>query len=152
MRQIIGILAKIPHSQVKSLLDKETKVDDGEGTIVVLLEKPPINGDYNQQYYFYAGRVMPGKWVNPHYHVYGLEPYRFLSGTGEMNIGAVVGGRPVLWGGPTPIHPNDVIRVYASNAHSFRNTSDVPVDFVFACPKDHLSDVDRIFVDPPKHY
>lgn len=139
---VLEKLRQISHEEIKALLNAKQNVDPTVGIIIAKLDKPPVLGELNQEYNFYAARVLlPSpdnpNFVNPHYHNKGTEPYRFLFGTGEMNKGIVKDGE-VVWDEPKNVGPNNEVGIDGGIVHSFRNTGREPADFVFACPKSHL--------------
>jgi len=150
MKMIIEKLRTITHDQVRPLLEARSQLDPKAWIVIVKLDITPITGDLGQQYDFYAARVLPAargnqNYVNSHYHLRGNEPYRFLSkSTGEMNIGTMRGDE-VAWNIRKTTAQDDEIIMQGGEVHSFRNTSDTPVDFVFSCPASHLVD------NEPKH-
>lgn len=143
IQSVVNRLRKITHRQVKSLLDAKHKIDLSVGIIIVKLEHiESIASASGRLYEFYAARVLPpteesSNYVNPHYHLRGEEPYRFLSGEGEMNVGFVRNDE-VIWEKPKAVSPNDEIKIQEGEVHSFRNIGKNPADFLFACPAHHL--------------
>lgn len=156
-RSVLKELREITHVDIKTLLDAKQCIDLAAGIIIVKLEKLPVMGELDQEYDFYAARVLPAtlenpNFVNPHYHKNGMEPYRFLSSSGEMNIGSVKDNE-VVWNEPKKVSVGDEVEIEGGKVHSYRNLGNEPADFVFACPKNHLvnndpehSEGDRYFV------
>lgn len=161
-------LKKISPEQAKQALDKKG-IDPTVGIAVAeFSEMPPVKFE-DQEYYLYAARVLPkrndGKqpFVTPHEHHAGSEPYVFY-GDGEMNFGRVSEDRKsVSWKEPVSVSSGSEILIDQAEVHSFRNTGEQPVDFLFACPKTHLKDFpgdpngDRFIVKEleggiPKHF
>lgn len=100
-----------------------------------------------QSYHLYAARVFPRRadggqpYVTPHFHKIGCEPYYFLDGQGEMHMGDLdPDGRTCAWRPPIKTEIRGRLLIRENEVHSFRNTGDRPVDFLFACPKSHLID------------
>jgi oxalate decarboxylase/phosphoglucose isomerase-like protein (cupin superfamily) len=155
-RRVNDKLRAVPYSQVKPLLDAKQEVDPNAGIIIVpLTDIVPKVGSKWQIYRFYAARVLPYTAVNPHYHLVGIEPYRFLSGHGVMNIGTIENGE-VIWSAnaTATVKPKKFFLVNEGRVHSFRNTGAEPVDFLFACPDSHLKDApegDRYFTKDMKN-
>jgi mannose-6-phosphate isomerase-like protein (cupin superfamily) len=156
---ILNKLAGIPAADVKAVLDKQAgEVDAKAGIIIAKLEElgETEAGD-GQKYRFYAARVKPGTHVNSHWHEEGEEPYDFKNGEkGVMHVGMVVpvvetGRKAVDWeANPAMVGAGDTVVVKEGQAHSFENTSQeegADVDFVFACPDDHLNESDRFFTE-----
>ncbi len=78
-------------------------------------------------------------YVTPHYHRVGDEPYYFVWGIGEMNIGRLSeSGDAVIWRDPVMVKTGDEFVIHPGDVHSFRNLGEEPADFLFACPDSHL--------------
>lgn len=143
---IVERMAQMSHADIAPFLDAKAAVDPQAGIIIApLTEIDPMIGPLDQEYDFYAARVLPPSkdnpnFVNPHVHFRGSEPYAFKSGTdGEMNIGRVAEGQ-VVWEDPKKVGPGDTVNIQEGQVHSFRNNGEGPADFTFACPKEHLID------------
>lgn len=164
-REVVTELSKLTKELCIMLLDREAKIDPSAGIIIVPLDIKPSVSELEQLYYFFAGRVLPasddvGGYVNPHVHHYGFEPYVFLAGDGEMNIGTIGDGK-VFWIRRQYFHGGDMVRIGSGEVHSLRNTGTKPLDFVFACPLSHVGkdegNNDRVFTlelenGIPSHY
>ncbi|MBI2426962.1 MAG: hypothetical protein HYV34_03870 [Candidatus Kerfeldbacteria bacterium] len=144
-QEVMERIREITHEQVRPLLDAESGVKKDAGIIIVPLpDVQSVELEPGVTYDYYAARVLPSSadhpnFVKPHYHEHGKEPYRFLQGTGfEMNTGTVQDGR-VEWAEPQVVHAGEEFVIGESQVHSLRNNSTAPVDFVFACPKSHLT-------------
>lgn len=150
IQPVVDKLNNIPHSKVGLLLDKKLNsiraVDPIAGIAIVNLEdEGTITSDAGYEYHFHGARVMTSNpetpnFVNPHYHLKGEEPYHILGGdNGEMNLGRVINGA-VVWNEPYTVKAGDKVEVQEGEVHSLRNNGDTPLDFTFACPKNHLQD------------
>jgi mannose-6-phosphate isomerase-like protein (cupin superfamily) len=153
IQNVVDQLNKISHDAVRNLLDAKLQdaqaVDPKAGIVITpLTDIQPLRSEIGQEYSFYAARVLPANpenpnYVNPHYHLHGDEPYRFLAGTnGEMNTGRVRNNE-VVWNISRTVQPNDTFEVQEGEVHSFRNLGKEPYDFTFACPPSHLEDYDQ---------
>ncbi len=136
-------LGNITHEQVKPLLDAKHEADPAAGIAIANLDGE-IESPAGQLFHFHAARVFTSSpehpnFVNPHFHEIGEEPYRVLSGAGEMNLGRVVDGQ-VEWRAPFNIGTGEEVEVQEGEVHSLRNTGTEPLDFTFACPDSHLID------------
>lgn len=147
--QIQGVLDKLrtigPAVFQQRLDAKAQEIDPTVGiAIVPLPDQGSVVAEDRQEYKFYVARVESGKHVNPHVHFKGDEPYRIVTGEeGVMHIGTV-DGRSVNWKAPEPKKAGDEIIVQGGEVHSFENTGSTAVDFTFACPDNHLNEVDRV--------
>lgn len=151
IQSVIDKLHTLTHEIVKPYLDAQHDADPAAGIAIVHLKDKgiiePVKAEDGQVYHFHLARIFPGaqNFVNPHYHLKGEEPYEILAGdNGEMNIGRVVDGK-VEWKDPRQVKAGDKVNVKEGDVHSLRNNSDVPLDFVFACPDNHLNEIDRFF-------
>jgi len=165
---IEGLRSLDPH-QVKAELDRQSAVDPSVGIIIAPLtdmEATAVNG---QAFRYYGARILGGhpedpRYVRPHVHQQGQEPYLILDGTsGEMNTGRII-DEGVAWDDPRDVSPGEVIVIEEGQVHSLANKGEAPFDFVFASPDSHLQDQtlenqagDRMFTDHldnplPPHY
>lgn len=146
---ILGVLDNLEAADLRARLDMKLgeaqAVDPKAGIVILPLEEiPPVDHE-GQSYNFYGARVMPASpdnpnYVNPHVHQEGLEPYRFVAGSGgEMNKGRIEDGS-VVWDEPKTVAPGETEIINPGEVHSFRNTAETPFDFAFACPDSHLVD------------
>lgn len=143
--KVMERIREITHEYVKPLLDAESEVKPDAGIIIVpLTGVQSVELEPGVTYDYYAARVLPNSsehpnFVNPHYHEHGNEPYRFLEGTDmEMNSGKVEGGH-VEWAKPQIVQGGEEFVIGEGIVHSLRNKGTEPVDFVFACPKSHIT-------------
>lgn len=149
IKLVIDRLHALTYGIVKPHLDARHEADPAAGIAIVHFAGTiePIRSADGQDYHFHAARIFPGQknFVNPHYHLKGEEPYEILAGdNGEMNLGRVLDGE-VEWNEPRQVKAGDTVNVQEGEVHSLRNNSDVPLDFVFACPDNHLNEIDRFF-------
>ncbi|MEK7599834.1 MAG: hypothetical protein AAB462_02275 [Patescibacteria group bacterium] len=160
---VVAALQAVNTEEAKSVLDSQHGLDPKAGIIIAKLDELPAIESPEvgvSPYELYAARVMPSGHVNPHRHNIGTEPYHFLSGVGEMNIGHVE-GETVTWQEPQQTTAGTTFVVEAGAVHSLRNPDpNAPLDFLFASPPEHLSDNspenpsgDRYFVQslPPQY-
>ena len=140
---VVAALQAVNPEEAKSVLDSQHGLDPKAGIIIAKLDELPAIESPEvgvSPYELYAARVMPSGHVNPHHHNIGTEPYHFLSGVGEMNIGHVEGDA-VAWQEPQQTTAGTTFVVEAGAVHSLRNPDpNAPLDFLFACPPEHLSD------------
>lgn len=150
---VVARLKGISHDAVKPLLDAKHDADPAAGIAIANLEGETETPD--GKYHYHAARVFTSSpdhpnFVKPHYHLKGEEPYVILAGTGgEINLGRVSDGR-VSWDAPRTVSSGEAIIVEEGQVHSLRNTGQEELDFVFACPDQHLQDpplpgADRFF-------
>jgi oxalate decarboxylase/phosphoglucose isomerase-like protein (cupin superfamily) len=141
--QVEDSLRRIDPQALERGLDEKHQADPIAGIAIVNLEGSILTPD--GEYHLHGARVFTSStehpnYVNPHLHKIGVEPYVVFAGDGgEMNLGWVVDGQ-VVWDDPKRVKPGDTIRVKEGQVHSLRNTGDAPLDFVFACPDNHLVD------------
>lgn len=160
---VVVALQAVNPEEAKFILDAQHDEDPKAGIIIAKLDGLPSIESPElgvSPYELYAARVVPSGHVNPHHHNIGSEPYHFLSGVGEMNIGHIEDGA-VEWEEPRPTLAGETFVVEAGAVHSLRNPDpNAPLDFLFACPPEHLSDHspdnpsgDRYFVEslPPQY-
>lgn len=145
MDDLISGLKKVPASQLTPLLDElefREPPDAKVGIYLIDLGLPIIKHE-GLVFRFYGARVLPGKYVKPHYHTKGIEPYYFVAGEeGEMSLGKVEDGK-VQWESLQIVQPQEAIVIKENQVHCFRNISKQPFDFAFACPAEHLIDHDE---------
>ena len=143
--QIQAVLNKLrtitPEVFQQRLDAKAQEIDPTVGIAIVSLpDQGSVVAEDGQEYKFYVARVEVGKHVNPHVHFKGEEPYRLVTGEeGVMHIGTI-DGQTVNWSRSIRIRRGGEIIVRAGEVHSFENTGNTPVDFIFACPDSHLND------------
>lgn len=142
------VIAKMQQGEPKiamQMLDaaqEKGRKDPMAGIFIAPLSIVPALVD--DQYYQLSGARVLGisagqPFVTPHYHLVGDEPYYFLDGIGEMNIGRLSeSGDAVLWQTPKTILPGETFVIRPGDVHSFRNLGEEPANFVFACPESHL--------------
>lgn len=141
---VIERLQSVLPSDVSPLLDAklhEAHAVDASAGIVIIGLPGKVETDKGV-YHFHGARVLTGagNFVKPHYHNIGSEPYHILAGdNGEMNLGRVVDGE-VKWDEPKLIRAGGLVIVQEGQVHSLRNNGEVPLDFAFACPNEHLVD------------
>lgn len=145
MDDLISALKKVSAFQLTPLLDERESSEPPDakvGIYLINLDIPAIKHE-GLVFHFHGARVLPGKYVKPHYHTKGIEPYCFIAGErGEMNLGKVEDGK-VQWESPHIVQPREVIVIKENQVHCFRNVGNQPFDFVFACPNEHLIDQDK---------
>lgn len=136
-------LRRVSPEEARTALDR-AGCDPVVGIAIAELPGEPI-GFEGQLYHVYAARVFPTRrdggqsYVTPHLHKIGCEPYYFLDGHGEMHLGKLQGGT-CQWRAPFKTECLGQLLIQENEVHSFRNTGDRPADFLFACPKSHLTD------------
>ena len=109
-------------------------------------------GTERLSYNFYVAKVGPGQAVNSHFHKHGREPYVFLDPTagGDMyrgHVENVKGEEGVQWHGKESVSQGSIVNIAEGEVHSFHNTTDHDVYFLFCCPGNHLVDHDEA-IDP----
>ncbi len=149
---VIAQLRAITFEDVKHVLEnKKEDAKVGIGVInltdlgitkAVEVRKPKL------RYQFYVAHVPPNGHVKSHYHEHGAEPYRFMFADtgGEMNLGHVVEGpqgKRVNWHERHHVTQDDEVEITEREVHSFYNTTERPIFFLFACPAEHLIDHDE---------
>ncbi|MGH8048718.1 MAG: hypothetical protein ACREKL_15870 [Chthoniobacterales bacterium] len=137
-------------------------VDPVVGIVIAEMHADAIEFE-GQTYHIFAARVFPRKqdggqpYVTPHLHKVGCEPYFFLDEGGEMHAGNLsADGATCIWQAPVRTESRVRLLIRKNEVHSFRNVSERPSDFLFACPRAHLIDHspehpegDRYIVDFP---
>ena len=99
----------------------------------------------------YAGEIPPGQLVRPHYHPHGDELYIIIEGHGLMYIERPKPGFPQRvddWGNPTPVYFEDFICIREGEAHCLHNNGTRRLVILFYCQPDHLTESNRVFVEP----
>lgn len=155
---VILKIKKLNQFQAKKLLDQaqaNCKTDSKIGIFIAKLPIEPIIVD-EERYYFFAARVLPSdskgqNYVKPHYHQDGSEIYYYISGDiGEMNTG-IIKDKKIVWRNRIKISPGQISIISENEIHTFSNLGKKPFDFLFSCPKQHLTDQDRKIIDklPP---
>lgn len=149
---VIKQLRSISFEQVQGVLDKK-KEDARVGIGIINLSESGITeaveaGNPPLRYQFYVAFVSPGGHVKSHYHEHGPEPYRFMFADtgGEMNLGHMAEGEigeQVNWHKREEIMQDDEVEIAEKEVHSYYNTTEKPVFFIFACPAEHLIDYDK---------
>ena len=157
IEKVIERLNRVSPNETLDLLNAEEKksIDPTVGIVLVRLsdlfpEKyPSYKTEKGLEYHFYAARVLPHNgvrqsYVTPHYHKYGEEPYIIHRGEkGEMNRGRVENGK-VVYERKDVVGSKETIVVAEGQVHSLFNPNpNQEVDFVFACPTEHLIDYDE---------
>ena len=130
IKTVQAIMRRINAQTVHDALDaeqaKKQAVDPTAGIFIAPLVKIPPVLIYGQAYHFHGARVL-GKYagqpyVSPHLHLFGGEPYLFLDGRGEMNIGYLVDEvTAVMWKHPVEVSAGDQWVIDGGEVHSFRN-------------------------------
>lgn len=145
MSEVLDRLQQITLQEIEPMLDAKHSADPVAGIAIVNIPNVEVTNEQGLVYHFHGARVFPSSkdkpnFVNPHYHLKGIEPYNILRGeNGEMNLGKVVNGE-VVWENPRLVKTGDLVIVEEAQVHSLRNTGDMPLDFTFACPDIHLVD------------
>ena len=142
------------HQVIAGLNDEQRKAPDPTvGIYIYKLVVRPVRFIDGQIYMFYAARVEPGKWVKPHFHMNGPEPYVIWHGLGEMNTRLWNDDSGLRWLPPESLNVGQQFIVREGYVHCMRNVGDVNLDFGFVCPLDHLNDADRFMTpDLPPHF
>ena len=135
-------------------LDAKQSADPAVGIYIadLSIELPALVD--GQTYRIYGARIEPGKWVRPHSHRVGREPYVMLTDGGEMNTGNPSPDGRAFWGDRDELKFGDLYVVGERRVHCLRNLNgERNLDFLFACPENHLNDADRFFVaNLPPHF
>lgn len=147
MSQITDTLKSIRHIQISPILDANSLLDPSVGIVLVNLEISPLMYD-EYEFHFHAARIMPlapgvPNFVNPHYHLKGVEPYYILKAADAMMTLGVVESNKIVWNEPQKVKPGDFIEVQEKQAHTLINNGQEPLDFAFACPDEHLINNDE---------
>lgn len=101
-----------------------------------------VTGD--DYFSLYAGQILPGTWLKPHYHTTGIEIYQILEGSGVMKIGTRTGDS-VAWEEERSANAGDCFTILEGKVHQLGNMTARRLIACFTCSPSHLGD-DRFFL------
>jgi len=99
----------------------------------------------NENLSVYAAKIVPLSELNPHYHLHGIEPYRFLKGNGLMKVGKKI-NNPIELVKSFHVRQGDFFSIAEGTIHQIINDTQNPLLAIFSCPESHLGH-ERFFIN-----